>query len=62
MIKIGLNSYFTVLSGNRLQAFGNRVLQVSDEKLYSNESGMAVFLCEIQAEDGEQLQQEATDG
>lgn len=50
MIKMGKNSHFEVVSGDRLPKFGNKIIQIDSEKQYENRSGYGVYVVEINDE------------
>lgn len=46
MLKTHEKSRFEVMNGKAIKESGRIVIQVAEEKLYTNASGMACFLCE----------------
>lgn len=46
MLKTHEKSRFEVMNGKDMKGSGRIVIQVAEEKLYTNASGMACFLCE----------------
>lgn len=46
MFKTHEKSQFEILSGNTIEKPGRIIVQIGEDKLYTNSHGMAVFLCE----------------
>lgn len=50
MIKLGENSHFDAVSGDRLKDLGNKIIQIDSEKQYENRFGYGVYVVEINDE------------